>query len=80
MPLAYQHQGVLHALLGFSACHKHLSGTDESQHFVTTALRYRVLALRSLGSLLLKEEMEGLSSSEEEFVLAMVLLLVFHDV
>lgn len=80
LPLAYQHQGVLHALLGFSACHMHLSGTDESQHFVTTALRYRVLALRSLGSLLLKEEMEGLTSAEEEFVLAMVLLLVFHDI
>ncbi|KAK7419469.1 hypothetical protein QQZ08_010839 [Neonectria magnoliae] len=80
LPLAYQHQGVLHALLGLSACHTHLSGKDESQHFVTTALRYRLSALHSLGALLLKEEIAGLSSSEEEFVLAMVLLLVFHDI
>ncbi|KAH6886424.1 fungal-specific transcription factor domain-containing protein [Thelonectria olida] len=80
LPLAYQHQGVLHALLGLSACHMYLSGKDESSQHVTTALQYRVSALHSLASLLLKEESAGLSSSEEEFVLAMVLLLVFHDI
>ncbi|KAM5376348.1 hypothetical protein ACJZ2D_005570 [Fusarium nematophilum] len=80
LPLAYQHQGVLHALLGLSACHMHLSGKDESQHFVTTSLHYRVSALHSLGSLLLKEEASGLTSAEEEFLLGMVLLLVFHDI
>ncbi|KAH8157239.1 hypothetical protein CIB48_g11008 [Xylaria polymorpha] len=80
LPLAYQHQGILHALLGLSACHMHLSGRDESQRLITISLRYRVSALHSLGSLLSKEEVSCLTISEEEGVLGMVLLLVLHDV
>ncbi|KAI1746648.1 fungal-specific transcription factor domain-containing protein [Xylaria castorea] len=80
LPLAYQHQGILHALLGLSACHIHLSGRRESQRLVTISLRYRVSALRSLGSMLSKEEVTGLTISEEEHVLGMVLLSVLHDV
>ncbi|GAW25826.1 hypothetical protein SAMD00023353_1400080 [Rosellinia necatrix] len=81
LPLAHQHQGVLHALLGLSACHMHLSGKHESQNLITISLRYRVLALHSLGSLLSKEEeISGLTISEGEYVLGMVLLLVLHDV
>lgn len=80
LPLAYQHDGVLHALLGLSACHMHFSGRNESQQCFNTALRHRLAAIRSLGSLLPKEETSRLSSDEEEAVLAMVLLLVFHDV
>ncbi|KAI1741175.1 fungal-specific transcription factor domain-containing protein [Xylaria scruposa] len=80
LPLAYRHQGILHALLGLSACHLHLSGRHESQRLVTISLRYRVSALHSLGSLLSKEEVSGLTISEEEHVLGMVLLSVLHDV
>ncbi|KAF4987803.1 hypothetical protein FDECE_15296 [Fusarium decemcellulare] len=80
LPLAHQHQGVLHALLGLSACHMHISGKSDRQHFVTISLQYRVSALHSLGALLLQEEVSGLASSEEEYVLGMVLLLVLHDV
>jgi hypothetical protein len=58
----------------------HFSGKGTDKSLVTTALQYRVSGLHSLGSLLLKEEMAGLDNLEEEFVLAMVLLLVFHDV
>lgn len=58
----------------------HFSGRDESQECFRTALRHRLAAIRALGSLLLKEETSKLSSAEEEAVLAMVLLLVFHDV
>lgn len=58
----------------------HISGRNESQRFVTISLQYQVLALRSLGALLLQEEVSGLTTSEEECVLGMVLLLVLHDV
>ncbi|KAF2963966.1 hypothetical protein GQX73_g9606 [Xylaria multiplex] len=80
LPLAYQHQGILHALLGLSACHIHVSGKNESQQFVTLSLRYRGSALRYLASLLSKEEMSGLTTEEEEYALGTVLLLVLHDV
>jgi hypothetical protein len=80
LPLAYRHDGVLHAVLGLSACHLHFSGKDESQRCITTALQHRVAALHSLGELLLQEETSGLANVEEESILAMALLLVFHDV
>lgn len=37
-------------------------------------------ALHILGSLLIQEEVEGLKAADEEAVLAMILLLIFHDV
>lgn len=58
----------------------HISGRNETQRFVTISLQYQGLALRSLGALLLQEEVSGLTALEEECVLGMVLLLVLHDV
>ncbi|KAF5625606.1 galactoside o-acetyltransferase [Fusarium sp. NRRL 52700] len=66
LPLAYQHQGILHAMLG--------------QRLVTVSLGYRLSAIRSLASLLHKEDISRLTPTEEEQVLAMVLLLVLHDI
>ncbi|TXC08920.1 hypothetical protein FocTR4_00003593 [Fusarium oxysporum f. sp. cubense] len=80
LPLAYQHQGILHALLGLSACHMHNTGHANSQRLVTVSLGYRLSAIRSLASLLHKEDTSRLTPTEEEYVLAMVLLLVLHDV
>ncbi|ENH66985.1 hypothetical protein FOC1_g10004616 [Fusarium oxysporum f. sp. cubense race 1] len=80
LPLAYQHQGILHALLGLSACHMHNTGHANSQRLVTVSLGYRLSAIRSLASLLHKEDTLRLTPTEEEYVLAMVLLLVLHDV
>ncbi|KAF5556275.1 hypothetical protein FNAPI_5798 [Fusarium napiforme] len=80
LPLAYQHQGILHALLGLSACHMHNTGHANSQRLVTVSLGYRLSAIRSLASLLHKEDISRLTPTEEEHVLAMVLLLVLHDV
>ncbi|KAF4959045.1 hypothetical protein FGADI_1923 [Fusarium gaditjirri] len=80
LPLAYQHQGILHALLGLSACHMHSTGYTHNQRLVTASLGYRLSAIRSLASLLHKEDTSRLTSTEEEHVLAMVLLLVLHDV
>ncbi|KAM4067169.1 fungal specific transcription factor [Hirsutella rhossiliensis] len=81
LPLAHQHQGVLHALLGLSACHMGLSRAEETIPEATTlGLQHRADALVCLGLLLLKEASQGLTAAEEEFVLAMVVLLVFHDI
>ena len=80
LPLAYQHDGVLHALLGLSACHMHTSGKDQSIECTDTALRHRVAAIQALGTLLEQEETSQMSVTQEESVLAMVLLLIFHDV
>lgn len=80
LPLAYQHQGILHALLGLSVCHMHISGNESSQYFVATSCSYRISALHSLGSLLHKEEVSNLEPLEAEYILAIVLLLVLHDV
>ncbi|SPJ70391.1 uncharacterized protein FTOL_00119 [Fusarium torulosum] len=80
LPLAYQNQGILHALLGLSACHMHNTGNDHSSGLITVSLGYRLSAIRSLATLLAKEETSLLTHIEEEYVLAMVLLLVLHDV
>ncbi|KAI9146854.1 hypothetical protein HJFPF1_13422 [Paramyrothecium foliicola] len=76
LPLAYQQRGILDALIGLSACHMFISGNNDSQHLMTVSLQSRVSALRSVGSLLLKEEVLGLTATEEECLLCTVLLLV----
>ncbi|PCD29819.1 hypothetical protein FGRA07_10823 [Fusarium graminearum] len=80
LPLAYKHQGILYALLGLTLCHMHNTGNSDSQDLITASLGYRLSAIRSVASLLIKEETPGLSHSEEEYLLAMVLLLVLHDI
>ncbi|KAK7711892.1 hypothetical protein SLS64_005163 [Diaporthe eres] len=80
LPLACQHTGVLHAVLGLVACHLRSSRRDMRKATETDALSHRVAALRILGSLLAQEEVQGLKAAEEEAVLAMILLLIFHDV
>lgn len=80
LPLAYQQTGVLHAVLGLTACHMNLSRSGADHVDMATALQHRVAALNALGSLLIKEEVYGLTTTEDEAVLAIVLLLVLHDV
>lgn len=80
LPLAYQHQGVLNALLGLSLSHMDNSGIYNNEGFESLSMGYRLSATRSVASLSLKEEMSELTHAEEEYLLAMVLLLVLHDV
>lgn len=80
LPLAHQHVGVLHAVLGLAACHMTLSPYGVEQVDMATALQHRVAALNALSSLLIKEEIYGLAAAEEDAVLAIILLLVLHDV
>ncbi|KAL3297711.1 C6 zinc finger protein [Colletotrichum asianum] len=79
LPLAHQHVGVLHAVLGLAACHMTLSPYGVEQVDMATALQHRVAALNALSSLLIKEEIYGLAAAEEDAVLAIILLLVLHD-
>ncbi|EXF74955.1 C6 zinc finger protein [Colletotrichum fioriniae PJ7] len=71
---------VLHAVLGLTACHLHLSPSGANQVDMATALQHRVAALNGLSSLLIKEEIYGLTEAEEEAALAIIFLLVLHDV
>lgn len=80
LPLAYQQQGILHALLGLSSCHMQNSGKYNYQGLVAISLGYRLSAIHSVSFLLLQEEVSSLTRTEEEYLLAMVLLLVLHDV
>ncbi|KIX04738.1 uncharacterized protein Z518_05608 [Rhinocladiella mackenziei CBS 650.93] len=80
LPLSYQHVGLLHATLSLAACHMGTSEIDNNQTMLTTAIEHEVQAIQSLGALLLKEEYFGLNDAEEELTLAMVLILVLHDI
>lgn len=57
-----------------------LSPYGVEQVDMATALQHRVAALNALSSLLIKEEIYGLAAAEEDAVLAIILLLVLHDV
>jgi hypothetical protein len=80
VPLAHRHAGVLHALLGLASCHMCESHLLTGKSIEAVSLQHRVAALHALGALLLREEVVGLDEFEEECVLAIVLLLVLHDV
>ncbi|EXJ78188.1 hypothetical protein A1O3_09349 [Capronia epimyces CBS 606.96] len=80
LPLSYQHRGLLHALLGLAACHLGSSGIDTSQFNQTSALEHKLSAIQALSAFLIKEEMLGLNAMEEDITLAIVLLLVLHDI
>ncbi|RBR19246.1 uncharacterized protein FIESC28_05711 [Fusarium coffeatum] len=80
LPLAYQHQGVLHALLGLSLSHMNNSGLYNDQGLESLSMGYRLSATRSVASLAQKEKMSGLTHVDEEYLMAMVLLLVLNDV
>ncbi|OLN88087.1 hypothetical protein CCHL11_00006 [Colletotrichum chlorophyti] len=80
LPLASQNTGVLHAVLGLAACHLNLSPSGSNHVDMAVALQHRVSALNFLSSLLIKEEVHRLDATEEEAVLAIILLLVLHDI
>ncbi|KAM0713402.1 hypothetical protein Q7P37_010364 [Cladosporium fusiforme] len=80
LPLAYEHPGVLLALMGFSMCHLSITDPENATANTTAALEYRIAAIQSLSELFLKFEVSGLSTEEREVSLAIVLLLILHDV
>lgn len=80
LPLALQDVGLLKAVLGLTACHLATQQPTPNRRLNTAALEYRVAALQFLSALLLKEECFGLGEAEEETALAIVLMLVLHDI
>ena len=71
LPLSYQNEGLLCALLSLAACHQRNMGV---------AVEYKLPAIQSLSAFLSKEELVGLDDGEEVVALAIVLLLIIHDV
>lgn len=71
---------MLKAVLGLTACHLATQQPTPNRRLNTAALEYRVAALQSLSAILLKEECFSLNEAEEETALAIVLMLVLHDV
>lgn len=80
LPLAQRHSGVMHALLGLSAGHVCTSHRITGRPIEAVSLEHRVAALEILGSMMAQEGQQGLDDFEEDCVLAIVLLLVMHDV
>ncbi|KAF2120326.1 fungal-specific transcription factor domain-containing protein [Lophiotrema nucula] len=80
LPLAYRDTGLLNAVLGLTACHIATRDARPNGSMGIAAVQHRLAAIRSLSSLLLKEECFGLSDTEEEIALAIVLTLVLHDI
>ncbi|CAK1362773.1 unnamed protein product [Cercospora beticola] len=77
VPLAYTHVGVLEAVLGLTICHTRkscLPGAD-----LTRMLEHRLSAIQTLSSLFAKNDVGGLSPTEENEMLVTALLLVLHD-
>lgn len=77
LPLAYENSSLLHALLGFAAAH--ISPLELPQQS-TVAIEHKLLSIQALGSLMLKEQCLGLSSTEEDVALSIVLLLLLQDI
>ena len=58
----------------------HSSSLYNDQGLESLSMGYILSATRSVASLAQKEEMFELTHGEEEYLMAMVLLLVLHDV
>ncbi|KAI9925401.1 hypothetical protein MW887_005782 [Aspergillus wentii] len=71
---------ILAALLSLAARHMISSGGRPEQVNKAAMIEHQLCAVRSLSSLLMKEEMYGLTDEEQDITLAVVLLLVLFDV
>ncbi|KAE8140227.1 fungal-specific transcription factor domain-containing protein [Aspergillus pseudotamarii] len=81
LPLAYRDIGILNAVLGLTMCHIISSGKRAIENVsVARMIEHQLSALQSLSSLLMKEEMYGLTDDEQDILLAVVILLVLYDI
>ena len=79
LPMAYEHIGLLHAVLGLATCHMDAFAGDKPLHHAE-ALEHRLHAIQSLSSLIMDDRNGSLQEAEENFLLATILILVLHDV
>ena len=79
LPLAYDHAGLLHALLGLTASHMQVSHPSSST-LKTEAIEHRLEAIRHLNNMLSYQEMLSAGDASDDVALATILILVLHDV
>ncbi|KAL2820918.1 fungal-specific transcription factor domain-containing protein [Aspergillus cavernicola] len=79
LPLARKQIGLLYALFGFSAVHLGRLTENTTLH-ETTAVEYRVKAIRALGELIRRSQNTSLSEEEQDAVFATIQILLLHDI
>ncbi|PYI33079.1 C6 zinc finger domain protein [Aspergillus indologenus CBS 114.80] len=79
LPLARKQIGLLYAVLGLSASHLGRLIGDEAMH-EATAVEYRLKAIRALSGEIRKSQRTSLREEEQDTVLAIIQLLLLHDI
>ncbi|KAL4933268.1 uncharacterized protein BDV17DRAFT_105561 [Aspergillus undulatus] len=79
IPLAKRQLALLYALLGFSAVHLGKLTENTTMH-ETTAVEFRMKAIRALGEIISKSQSASLSEEEQDAVFATIQLLLLHDI
>lgn len=79
LPLARQQIGLMYAVLGLSASHLGKL-TDSATLHDTTAVEYRLRAIRALSKEIRRSQSETLLEDEQDAVLAIIQILLLHDV
>ncbi|KAL3477449.1 fungal-specific transcription factor domain-containing protein [Aspergillus californicus] len=79
LPLARKQIGLLYAVLGFSAVH-YGRLTENTILHDTTAVEYRVKAIRALGEQIRQSQETSLSEEEQDAVFATIQILLLHDI
>ncbi|GKZ64072.1 hypothetical protein AnigIFM63309_010897 [Aspergillus niger] len=79
LPLARKKIGLLYAVLGLSASHLGRITGDEFLH-EATAVEYRMKAIRALSEEIRKSQRTSLLEDEQDTVLAIIQVLLLHDI
>ncbi|RDW76785.1 uncharacterized protein DSM5745_06777 [Aspergillus mulundensis] len=79
IPLAKKQICLLYAVLGFSAVHLGKL-TENTRLHETTAVEYRLKAIRALGEQISKSQTTSLSKEEQDAVFATIQVLLLHDI
>ncbi|KAL4955195.1 fungal-specific transcription factor domain-containing protein [Aspergillus filifer] len=79
IPLAKKQIALLYALLGLSAVHLGKM-TDNTTMHETTAVEFRMKAIRALGELVSRSQTASLLEEEQDAVFAAIQILLLHDI
>ncbi|GKZ18780.1 hypothetical protein AbraIFM66951_009482 [Aspergillus brasiliensis] len=79
LPLARKKIGLLYAVLGLAASHLGRITGDEFLH-EATAVEYRMKAIRALSEEIRKSQRTSLLEDEQDTVLAIIQVLLLHDI
>ncbi|RMZ41966.1 C6 zinc finger domain protein [Aspergillus flavus] len=79
LPLARKQIGLLYAVLGFSASHLGQLTGNQTMH-EATAVEYRMKAIRALSEEIRRSQASTLLEDEQDAVLAIIQILLLHDI